>query len=136
MERKKRSHIQQFGKFYFPKPANEMKRPAKRTKSPVKRTKIPAKHEETTMRGQCPARIYAHNRPRFANLSKMSNPDTKLLEKYFAYFTKNLRMSNSWRCSTLCWRLFSICRIIISSCRARVMGLVRPLLLPRAPNHR
>jgi hypothetical protein len=71
-----------------------MKRPAKRTKSPVKRTKSPARHEETTMRGRCPARIYARNRPRFANLSKMPNPDTKLLEKYFSHFIKNFRMPN------------------------------------------
>jgi hypothetical protein len=78
---------------------NETKRPAKRTKNPVKRTKSPAKHEETTMRGRCPARIYARNRPRFANLPKMPNLDTKLLEKYFSHFAKNFRMPNSWRCS-------------------------------------
>jgi hypothetical protein len=71
-----------------------MKSPVKRTKSPVKRTKSPAKHEETTMRGRCPARIYARNRPRFANLPKMPNPDTKLLKKYFSHFTKNFKMSN------------------------------------------
>jgi hypothetical protein len=46
------------------------------------------------MRGRCPVCIYARNRPRFANLLKMLNPDTKLLEKYFSYFTKNFRMSN------------------------------------------
>jgi hypothetical protein len=42
------------------------------------------------MRGWCPAR----NRPRFANLPKMQNPDTKLLEKYFSHFAKNFRMPN------------------------------------------
>jgi hypothetical protein len=71
-----------------------MKSSAKRTKSPVKRTRSPAKHEETMMRGRCPACIYARNRPRFVNLPKMSNPDTKLLEKYFSHFTKNFRMPN------------------------------------------
>jgi hypothetical protein len=75
-------------------------------KSPVKRTKSPAKHEETTMRGRCPTRIYALNRPRFANLPKIPNPDTKLLEKYFSYFIKkNLGCQNyiskSWRCSPI-----------------------------------
>ena len=47
--RKKRYHLQQFGKFYFKKPkkpANETESPAKRTKSPAKRTKTPAKHKE------------------------------------------------------------------------------------------
>jgi hypothetical protein len=56
--------------------------------------KSPAKHEETTMRGWCPARIYARNRPRFVNLPKMSNPDTKLLKKYFSHFAKKFRMPN------------------------------------------
>jgi hypothetical protein len=51
------------------------------------------------MRGRCPARIYTRNRPRFANLPKMPNPDTNLLEKYFSHFAKNFRMLNSWRCS-------------------------------------
>jgi hypothetical protein len=46
------------------------------------------------MRGRCPGRIYVRNRPRFANLPKMPNPDTKLLEKYFSHFTKNFRMPN------------------------------------------
>jgi hypothetical protein len=85
-----------------------MKRPAKRTKSPVKQTKSlikwmksPAKHEETTMRCRCPARIYVRNRPRFANLPKMPNPDTKLLEKYFSHFAKNFRMPNYWRFSNV-----------------------------------
>jgi hypothetical protein len=77
-----------------PKPANETKRPAKRMKSPVKRTKSPDKHEETTMCSRCRARIYARNRPRFANLPKMPNPDTKLLKKYFSHFVKNFRMPN------------------------------------------
>jgi hypothetical protein len=96
MERKKRSHLQQFGKFYFKKPKNPLtkrKRSAKRTKSPVKRmkstvkrTKSPAKHEKTKMRSRCPVCIYARNRPKFANLPKMPNPDTKLLDKYFSHF--------------------------------------------------
>jgi hypothetical protein len=53
------------------------------------------------MRGGCRARIYACNRPRFANLPKMLNPDTKLLKKYFSYLPKILRtyMPNSRRCS-------------------------------------
>jgi hypothetical protein len=46
------------------------------------------------MRGRCPARIYACNRPRFANLPKIPNPDTKLLEKNFSHFTKNFRIPN------------------------------------------
>jgi hypothetical protein len=46
------------------------------------------------MRGRCPARIYARNRSRFTNLSKMPNPDTKLLEKYFSHFINNFRMPN------------------------------------------
>jgi hypothetical protein len=46
------------------------------------------------MRSRCRARIYVRNRPKFANLPKMPNPDTKLLEKYFSHFAKKFRMPN------------------------------------------
>jgi hypothetical protein len=96
MERKKRSHLQQFDKFCFQKPENlltKRKDPLSERRAPLSERRAPL----STRKLQCTAgaaRIYACNRRRFANLPKMTNPDTKLLEKYFSYFTKNFRMPN------------------------------------------
>jgi hypothetical protein len=100
MGRKKDLISNSLANFVFQKPKNPLtkrKDPLSERRAPLSERRAPLSERRaplSTRKLLCSARIYARNPPRFANLPKMSNLDTKLLEKYFSYFAKNFRMSN------------------------------------------